>query len=118
MAYQENEATHVGVEAVVTAGDITADNDNPSQALLLESKISQNLALASVSSCYDRHHQRHLQCQCLAVMRNREDLCEAIGEYQLMFSNLAFVDQKKIVIEWMRATPFEGGKNLPYSIHP
>jgi hypothetical protein len=43
MESQEDEATNVGVEAVVTAGDITADNDNPSQALLLESKISQNL---------------------------------------------------------------------------
>jgi hypothetical protein len=93
-ASQENQATHVGREAVVTVGDITADNDNPSKALLLEFKICQSLALVEVISCYDRHHQRHLQCQCLAVMRNREDFCEAVGEYQLMSSNLAFVDQK------------------------
>jgi predicted protein tyrosine phosphatase len=94
MASQENQATNVGVEAVVTAGDITADNDYLSKALLLELENSQNLALAEVRSCYDRHHQRHLQCQCLAVMRNRKVFCEAVVEYQLMFSNLASVDQK------------------------
>jgi hypothetical protein len=45
MASQEDEATNVGVEAGVTEGDIRAGNDNPSQALLLESKISQNLGM-------------------------------------------------------------------------
>jgi hypothetical protein len=78
----------------------------------LENSIQYNLSLGSRECCINSHSKAKMQCHCLSVLNGREDFCQAVAEYQLMFEKLSSVEKKKVVIEWMRANSNEGNKRL------
>jgi hypothetical protein len=110
MASQDNSPTQVDIAAVSAVAGITTRSEETnisSDALFFQSKVDHNKALAARPS-----HKRHLKCRCLAVMNRRNDYCETVAEYQMMFSNLSCVEQKKVVIEWMRAKLVQGNRTI------
>ena len=83
----------------------------------LENSIQYNLGLGSRDCCINSHTKALMKCRCLSVLNGREDFCQAVAEYQLMFEKLSSVEKKKVVIEWMRGNSNEGNKRryrIPY----
>ena len=105
----EDSSTQVDVAAVGVA-EITTGNQD-----LMESMINRNKSLAARPTCFDFTRKRACKCRCLEVMVDREDYCQAIAEYQIMFSRLHWAEQKKTVIEWMRVMP-DGASKISYRI--
>ena len=66
----------------------------------LENSIQYNLGLGSRDCCINSHTKAPMTCRCLLILNGREDFCQAVAEYQLMFEKLSSVEKKKVVIEW------------------
>ncbi len=87
----------------------------------LTRKIQRNFDLAERDNCQNKHTKRVLQCRCLGVLDGREEFCQAVAEYQVMFQELGYVEQKKIVLEWMRSNSNEGTRKfyrIPFILEP
>lgn len=74
-----------------------------------------NVDLSSKDRCESMHQKGlKLQCNCLSILSPNElevdsPFSDAVAQYQLYFSRLKSIEQKKIVIEWMRSNPNNNG---------
>jgi hypothetical protein len=81
---------------------------------LLTLFCNYNANLSSRERC-ESMHQKDLQlkCNCLSILQPNElevdnPFSDAVAQYQLYFCRLKSIEQKKIVIEWMRSNSNTG----------
>lgn len=94
--------------------------EQASQVAALFDKIKMNETLASRPHCLSRFNNKTpLKCSCLSVMNGREDYCQAVAEFQLMFEKKKSVDRKITVIDWMRnnLSQYKMVFRIPFILH-
>lgn len=117
MATQDTATDASFVDEEVIPGGTNANDSVATEKSQKEDRlvdlVQMNEVLSLRPQCISRQNRKApMKCCCLGVMHGKPEYCHAVAEYQILFESMTFVDQKRVVIEWMRANTNEGQKKL------